>query len=329
VTDRFATGRVRTAMIAVLLSALSAGALTACSGPHRIQVTARFADVGSLTTRAPVMMDDVTIGEVTRIGLAGHEALVTMAIDPTAQVPTDVTARIRRTSLLGEQVVDLVVSAGLPADAPLLADGATIANTEMRADLEDLVSSANAVLAPLAASEVATLVDEGATGFGGRGDDLRGLLDGLGQIVHAYAGRTDEIRSVIDSLNRLNGTLAANASAQGLAVKNGAQALNVLSEESGRLQAAIHALARLAVGARGILDAHSDEMNRFFEQTRVILGVLSSEQSDIERLLRYAPLHDRNTQLVEYQQMNQVLQDFVICGLNNDQSDPARRCQGS
>ena len=68
-------------------------------------------------------------------------------------------------------------------------------------------------------------------------------------------------------------------------------------------------------------------MGRFFAQMRTILDVLRSEQSDIEGILAYAPLHDRNTQLVEYQEFNQVVQDFVICGLNDDPHDPARSCR--
>ena len=70
-------------------------------------------------------------------------------------------------------------------------------------------------------------------------------------------------------------------------------------------------------------------MGRFFAQMHVILGVLRSEQSAIAGALKWAPFHDRNTQLVNYYDLNQVLQDFVICGLNDDPSDPARTCNPS
>ncbi len=310
----------------VLALAMAAALLGACSRSHAVDVSARFADVGSLATDAPVMMADVPVGHVTGIHLAGRQAVVTMSLDPAARVPAGVLARVRRTTLLGEQIVDLVVPPDLSATAPVLRTGATIARTDTRPDLEDLVNAGNAVLAPLTASEVATLVDEGAKGFGGQGQTIGGLLGNLGQIVHAYAGRTGEIDSVITSLDQLNTTLAAHAGAQGLSVKNTAQALNVLREESGRLQAAIHALARLSVGARGILDAHEEEMARFFSQSRTILGVLQREQADINALLVYAPMHNRNTQEVNYHEFNQVIQDFVICGVNDDPSDPARRC---
>ena len=311
---------------ALLPVALLLVLLSSCGGSKRIEVSARFADVGSLTTQAPVMMNDVRVGNVKGIRLSGNEALVTMSLDPTASVPRNVTARIRRTSLLGEQIVDLVAPPGTPANEPALAQGQVIRETSIRPDLENLVQSGNAVLAPITASEVATLVNEGATAFGGKGEEVRTLLGNMGQIVHAYAARADQIRSVIGSLNQLNTSLASHAGAQGRAVANTQRALDVLRAESGRLQSAIHSLARLSVGARSILSAHAAEMSRFFAQMRTILGVLQQNENSIVTFLRDAPLHNRNTQLVEYLEFNQVVQDFVICGFNNDNADPARRC---
>lgn len=312
-------------LVAVVLMGLS---LAGCSNVHRLTAYARFTDVGDLATKAPVEMDDIRVGEVTGIRLSGNAALVTMALDPSAQVPANVTARVRQTSLLGERIVDLMAPANLPASAPLLHDGQSIRNTEVRPDLEDLVNAGNSALGPIMASEIATLVDEGAAGFAGNGATLHGLLGDFTSIVHAYAGRSDQIQSVIDSLDQLNTTIAARASAQGRVVANSARALDMLRQEDVRLQAAIHALSRLSIGARAILDQHVDQMSRFFSQMRVILGVLRSEESDLQGLLRYAPHHDVNTQLVNYYDNDQVYQDFVICGLNDNPRDPARSCQG-
>jgi hypothetical protein len=62
---------------------------------------------------------------------------------------------------------------------------------------------------------------------------------------------------------------------------------------------------------------------------RVSLGVLRAEQGAIAGTLKLAPFHDRNTQLVDFLQFNQVLQDFVVCGINDSPSDPARKCYGT
>ncbi|HXJ65105.1 MAG TPA: MlaD family protein [Actinomycetota bacterium] len=316
----------RSIALVVVTAVFAALALSACGGSKGVTVKARFTDVADLAPDAPVMMADVRIGKVDSITLDHDEALVTMTIDPSARVPQGVIARARRTSLLGERIIDLVVPDTLPANAPLLRDGATITDTIVRPDLEDLVKSGSAALAPVAAGEVATLVDEGAKGFGSSGQDLRTLLNNLHDIVHAYAGRTGDIEAVVTSLNQLNTALASHAPQQGRSVVNTQKALASLKQQMPALKAAIVQLDRLSVGGASILKAHSDEMSDFFRQVRQIAGELHSQQSDLLGILKYAPLHNRNTQMVEYEEFNQVLQDFVICGLNDDPSDPARRC---
>jgi phospholipid/cholesterol/gamma-HCH transport system substrate-binding protein len=310
----------------LVLTALSLTACALLSEDGRLTVRASFTDVGDLATSAPVMLADIPIGQVTDIELEENQAMVTMEIDPQANVPQGVVARVRRTSLLGEKFVDFLVPEGIPLDAPPLKNGDQIVDTEARADLEDLVAEGTDVLAPLLASEIATLVDEGAKGFGGRGEQLGAILNNFQQIVQAYAGRTDEIRGVITNLNQLNATLASKAPAHAKATVNSAKGLRMLVEESERLKAAIVALNRLSVGARGVLEAHSDEMSRFFRQARTILDTLNSESGSIERFLKWAPFHNRNTAITDYNQFVQVLQDFIICGLNDDPNDPARQC---
>ena len=294
---------------------------------EELTLVARFDDVGDLAASAPVMMADVQVGKVDQIELDGIRALVTLTLDPGTAVPQGTIARIRRTSLLGERIVDLEIPETVPADAPLLQSGQEILLTETRPDLEDLVREGVDVLAPIAASEVATLVDEGAKGFGGKGDELRTMLSNFEKIVGAYAANTKEIEGVIENLGQFNEILATRARSHAKSVANSAQAIGILREEIDRLEAAIRALTRLSQGGRLILEDHSDEMSRFFQQMRVILGVLQEEQDSIALFLEWAPNHNQNTQITEVYDFVQVYQDFIICGLNEDNSDPARNCK--
>jgi phospholipid/cholesterol/gamma-HCH transport system substrate-binding protein len=319
---------VRRIGVAVMVIAMGFAALAFIPmGEEDIILTARFDDVADLAPGAPVMLADVTIGKVQEIELDGTRARVTMSVDPAARLPQGAIARVRRESLLGEKIIDFVIPETVPADAPLLQNGAEILQTEVRPDLEDLVREGVDVLGPIAASEVATLVDEGAKGFGGRGDELRTMITNFDAIVSAYARNTDDIRGVIENMGRFNSILATRAQAHARSVANTAQSIGMLREEVDRLAAAIRALTRLSIGGRLILEDHSDEMSRFFQQMRVILGALRQEQDSIELLLRYAPLHNRNTQVTEMFEFVQVYQDFIICGMNDDPDDPARRCQ--
>lgn len=313
---------------AALLLAVAALALTlsAC-GSEKIQVTATFDDVGDLANGAPVQLADINIGSVDHISLAGNRAVVSMQIDKDARVPQGATARIRRTSVLGERIVDFVLPEGISDSTPLLADGDHVDDTLVRSDLEDLVAEGSDVLGAISASQLAIMIEEGAKGFGGRGTELGNLLVNYRDIIHAYAGRSKQISRLIGSMKAFNDTLATKARAQAKSVVNTSRSIEVLKNQSLELEKAVISLNRLAKGSRSILDAHLDEMDHFFAQSRVILGVLADEQDSIRKLLRWAPGHNYNTQAVEYIEFNQVIQDFVICGLNDDPSNKARTCE--
>jgi phospholipid/cholesterol/gamma-HCH transport system substrate-binding protein len=315
--------------IALALAALMAAtAFAGCSGSDGIDVTATFEDIGDLANGAPVTMADIQVGQVKFSRLAGNEAVVTMTLDPEAEVPQGVTARVRRTSVLGERIVDIVLPENLSDSTPLLQDGDHIDDTVVRSDLEDLVDEGTDVFSAISASQLAIMIEEGARGFGGQGVELGNLLQNYQQIVHAYAGRSKQISRLIGSLKNFNDTVAAEADSHARSIVNTERSIAVLNEESGRLEQAILSLNRLARGSESILNAHLDEMGRFFSQTRIILSVLEDEQRSIRELLKWAPGHNRNTQAVEYVDFNQVVQDFVICGLNDDPNNKARRCKG-
>jgi phospholipid/cholesterol/gamma-HCH transport system substrate-binding protein len=313
--------------IALLVCAvLTAGLLAGC-GADGIQVTATFEDVGDLAIQAPVTMADIQIGEVTSIKLAGVEAVVSMSLDPDAKVPAGVSARVRRTSVLGERIVDIVLPEDTSGTATLLTDGAHIEATAVRSDLEDLVAEGSDVFGAVSASQLAVMIEEGAKGFGNRGPELAQLLKNYRDIVGAYAGRSEQIVDLIGSMKRFNETIAARAEQHAKSVVNTAKAIGVLEEESLRLEKAVISLARLAKGGRSILDEHVGTMDRFFSQLRIILGAIEDEQRSLRLFLRWAPGHNYNTQAVEYTEFNQVIQDFVICGLNDDSKNKARTCE--
>ena len=74
------------------------------------EVQARFENVGSLKTRAPVSMSGVTIGRVTEIEFDGEtlEAVVTFVIDRRYdKIPDDSDASILTAGLLGSQYIGL------------------------------------------------------------------------------------------------------------------------------------------------------------------------------------------------------------------------------
>lgn len=101
-------------------------------------VEARFENIGSLRTRAPVAMSGVTIGRVTGIDFDGDalEAVVTIVIDSRySQIPDDSDASILTAGLLGSQYI------GLQAGGSefYLEDGSEILFTQSAIVLENLI----------------------------------------------------------------------------------------------------------------------------------------------------------------------------------------------
>lgn len=102
-------------------------------------VTARFSNVGGLTTKAPVNMAGVRIGRVSAIRIDPHnyDAVVEMSIDSQYDnLPMDTSASILTQGLLGAQFVGLEPG----GEDAHLKDGDEITLTQSAVVLEQLIS---------------------------------------------------------------------------------------------------------------------------------------------------------------------------------------------
>lgn len=103
------------------------------------KVTARFSNVGGLTSKAPVNMAGVRIGRVSaiRIDPNNYDAVVEMSIDGRYRnLPMDTSASILTQGLLGSQFVGLEPG----GDDIHLEDGDEITLTQSAVVLEQLIS---------------------------------------------------------------------------------------------------------------------------------------------------------------------------------------------
>lgn len=111
----------------------------AFSGEETYEVTARFENVGSLKSRAPVAMSGVTIGRVTGVRFDPEQlnAEVTFVIDQRySMIPEDSDASILTAGLLGSQYIGLQ-----PGGSDMfLENGSEIQFTQSAVVLENLIS---------------------------------------------------------------------------------------------------------------------------------------------------------------------------------------------
>lgn len=124
------------ALLFVALKAANLGNFSFSASTY--EVSAKFDNIGGLKARAPVKSAGVVVGRVKNIVFDGetYQAKVTMDIDSSYKFPTDTSANILTSGLLGEQYVGL--TAGGEEDD--LANGSKIERTQSAIVLESLIS---------------------------------------------------------------------------------------------------------------------------------------------------------------------------------------------
>jgi phospholipid/cholesterol/gamma-HCH transport system substrate-binding protein len=122
---------------ALVFLAMKVGNIASFGSGHTYAVTAKFNNIGGLKLRAPVKSAGVVVGRVGKIGFdeQDYEAVVELDIDTAYKFPTDTSASIMTSGLLGEQYVGL--EAG--ADDKMLTQGSVLKITQGAVVLENLI----------------------------------------------------------------------------------------------------------------------------------------------------------------------------------------------
>lgn len=302
--------------------------LAGCSRGGDIEATTVVDDVADMAKGAPVMFADVTVGSVSDISLTeDNRARLTLEIDKSADIPAAVIAKVRRTSVIGEKFVALEPMKD--AGSKPLQDGATISDSEVVPDFEQLVSSGTALLGAVSANELALLLDEGARGFGGNGGDLRTVLEGLDTVMAGYASRSETIGNLVRSIDAFAASVGPRAEAHAEALANLSEATRILAEERVTLMNLLESLRDLSVEGRRILDAHMERMQRQLNGLRVITDVLRERQKELGLLLKNLPIHNSTITSALVDDYAQVLNDIILCGVpggGEDPSSPVNSC---
>ena len=144
----------------LLFLALKAANLGSFGAGETYSLTAKFDNIGGLKVRAPVRSAGVTVGRVTSITLdpKTFQGVVRLDVQRGLQFPSDSSARILTSGLLGDQYVGLEAGAQEKNFAP----GDTITQTQSAVVLESLISqflfnkAADAGTAPAAAPAATT-----------------------------------------------------------------------------------------------------------------------------------------------------------------------------
>ncbi len=173
------------------------------TGPGSYTVYVQMPDTLALNVNSRVRVADVFVGTVRSIELKNWVATLTLRIQKGVQLPTNATAKIGQTSLLGSQHVELATP---PNPSPqLLKDGDTIPlnNASAYPTTERTLATIATVLHGGGIPNLDVIQNEVYNMLTGRADQFRDFLGKLDTFVTQLNRQREDITRAIDSTDRL------------------------------------------------------------------------------------------------------------------------------
>jgi phospholipid/cholesterol/gamma-HCH transport system substrate-binding protein len=240
-----------------------------------IVVTAEFEDILNVVPRSPVMVDDVTVGEVIDVERVGWHARVKLRIRKDVVLPDNPIASIEQVSLLGEKYVELAP----PTDGAgqgRLGDGDNIplSSTGRNPEVEEVLGALSFLLSGGGVAQLGTITKELNKAMSGREEDLRHLLTSLTDVVGTLDDQKGDIIRALESMNNLTATLNAEKQTITGALDVAGPAIKVLADQHDELIAMLSALDHLGVVGTKVIGKSKENLLKSLAHLKPILSQL-------------------------------------------------------
>jgi phospholipid/cholesterol/gamma-HCH transport system substrate-binding protein len=238
-------------------------------------VTAEFEDILNIVPKSPVMVDDVTVGEVTGVERVGWHAKVTMLVRKDVDLPDNAIAEIRQVSLLGEKYVALEPPAE-GASQGRLGDGDAIPldRTGRNPEVEEVLGALSFLLSGGGVAQLGTITQELNKAMDGRQQDLRHLIGSLTSVVGTLDDQKADILRAMQSVSDLTATLNREKQTVTGALDVAGPAVKVLADQHDQLIAMLSSLDRLGVVGTRVIKASKDDLLTSLEHLGPVLSRL-------------------------------------------------------
>lgn len=319
------------AMLVVPALILGACRLETASAPAGdLTLYATFDDVQDLTSGHYVQMSNVVVGSVGELVLDGHRARVRLDVDEGREVPIGTRAVIRRTSLLGEHFVDLVLPDGYqPGSASAYQDEDEIIDTASQLEIEELAARAGEVISALDASAVSSTVTATERALGGRGETLNRTISQTSDVLGTLQDQEAELGRTIDALAALGARFAPESAEFGELLDSMSAATESISSSRDRAVVAGEALVDVVEATNdSVLRPHTERIVQLLADANPVIGAVAARVqalpelfADVEFFNRVFPTVQANGQVL----IQAWLDPLILLGgaENLDVTDPA------
>lgn len=277
-----------------------------------------LANVGTLESNSPVLINDVVVGSVGEMRLHGWHIELDLSLEPDIIVPANAVATVGQTSLLGSMHVALDPP---PGEAPSgrLKPGATIGlnSSSTYPSTEKTLSSLAAVVNGGGLGQIGDIVHNFNAALSGRGDVVRDLITRLDTFVGTLYQQRDSIVATIDELNRFASTLGGQQEVLTRALDKIPPALDVLISERPRLTTALEKLGTLSDTVSGLVNDTQADLVTNLQNLEPTLKALADVGPEIDTALSYIPTFPLTQNLIDRGVRGDYVNLFVTIDLTN------------
>ncbi|MDT5317247.1 MAG: phospholipid/cholesterol/gamma-HCH transport system substrate-binding protein [Mycobacterium sp.] len=296
------------------------GAVGRGSGAHVYHV--EIANISTLESNSPVLMNDVVVGSVGTMKVKDWHAEVEISVQPNVVVPANVVASVGQTSLLGSMHLALNPPLGHQPEGSL-PPGATIGlnDSSIYPTTEQTLSSLSVVVNAGGLGQLGDVVHTFNAALSGRQDDFRDLLTQLDTFVGTLDQQRQSLVATIDALNRVASTFAGRRDVINAALQRIPRALEVLDRERPNLTTALTKLGTFSDTAHRLVnDTQADLVNNL-KNLQPTIQALADVGPDLDAGLAYATVFPYGQNLID----RAVRGDFINLFATVDISGPRLR----
>ncbi len=269
-------------------------------GPDAKIYHVELANVGTLESNSPVMVDDVVVGSVGKMTVKGWHANVDVSVRPDVVVPANAVASVGQTSLLGSMHLQLDPPLG-EAPRGRLEAGSTIplSKSSTYPSTEQTLSSLSLVLNSGGLTQLGDIIHNFNAALSGRQEKIRDLLTRLDDFVGTLDEQRDNIIASIQSLNRLANTFAGQRDVITEALNKIPPALDVLVKERPTITTALEKLGTFSDTTTQLVNDSQAYLVRNLQNLEPIIRSLVDVGPDLAAALAYVPHFPYSQDLID------------------------------
>jgi phospholipid/cholesterol/gamma-HCH transport system substrate-binding protein len=255
-------------------------------GPDADTYHVELANVITMESNSPVMIDDVVVGSVGPMTVKNWHADVEISVKHDLVIPANVEASIGQTSLLGSMHLELNPPLG-QSGVGRLRPGATIplSRSSTYPSTEQTLSSLSLFINGGGLSQIGEIIHNFSAALAGRGGAVRDLINRFDTFVGTLDQQRDNIVASIQALDQLGGTFAAQRDVISQALHKLPPALDVLIKERPRLTAALDGLRKFSNTATGLINDTQADLVRNLKNLEPTVKGLADVGPDIDTAL--------------------------------------------